>query len=162
MGTRSCVAIPEGDGFRGKYVHWDGYPTWMGRNLHALVAEHGLAEVQRVLVYESAGFSCVDPRKTELETFERDGRFMVIPGYGVAFNPASEQGNAEDWITPFATDGSQRDGWGTEWAYVLSDGGLVIWKMHWKTAPTYVALVPWDQTDMDWEALENEVYATGV
>lgn len=158
MGTRSCVAIPEGDGFRGKYVHWDGYPTHMGKTLYALVDQHGLAEVQRVLVHESAGFSCVDPRKTELDRFEQDGRFLLIPGFGVAYNPDSEQGDVEDWITPFAEDESERDDWGTEWAYVLSDGGLVVWKMGWKSPPTYVALVPWGQPEVDWAAVEAKGY----
>lgn len=33
MGTRSIVAEPHGDGFRGRYVHWDGYPSGVGASL---------------------------------------------------------------------------------------------------------------------------------
>jgi hypothetical protein len=159
MGTRSCVAIAEGDGFRGKYVHWDGYPTYMGKTLHTLVNERGLDEVQRVMVHESAGFSCLDPRKTELDDYEGDGRFMVVPGFGIGYNPDSEQGDVDDWITPFHNDESKRDSWGTAWAYVLSDGGLVVYHMSYRSAPTYVALIPWGAVDTDWEAVEAAAYA---
>lgn len=39
MGIRSVVARPSGDGFEGRYVHWDGYPSGVGASLWA--AHHG-------------------------------------------------------------------------------------------------------------------------
>lgn len=35
MGTRSVIAKPHGDGFMGKYCHWDGYPSGVGAALWA-------------------------------------------------------------------------------------------------------------------------------
>ena len=36
MSTRSCIARAEGDGWSGRYVHSDGYPTWRGAELWKL------------------------------------------------------------------------------------------------------------------------------
>lgn len=33
MSTRGCVAIAQGDGWRGVYNHSDSYPTWLGKKL---------------------------------------------------------------------------------------------------------------------------------
>ena len=35
MGTRSIVGVPHGDGVRGRYCHWDGYPSGVGAALGA-------------------------------------------------------------------------------------------------------------------------------
>ena len=35
MGTRGCVAIAQGDGWRGVYNHWDSYPMELGKELWA-------------------------------------------------------------------------------------------------------------------------------
>lgn len=40
MGTRSVIAEPHGDGFRGRYHHWDGYPSGVGAELWRLQREH--------------------------------------------------------------------------------------------------------------------------
>ena len=37
MSTRSCIARPiETGGFQGRYVHWDGYPSGVGRDVYDL------------------------------------------------------------------------------------------------------------------------------
>ena len=50
MGTRSAIAEPHGESWRGKYVHWDGYPTARGPELFRLyhdVFGCDLAEMMR-------------------------------------------------------------------------------------------------------------------
>ena len=162
MSTNSCIAIPDGDGFRGKYAHSDGYPQHMGKTLHAIVNSKGLAEAQRVLVHESAGFSSVDDNADRgLWSFQQDDpRFILEPGFGVRYDPVLDGGSVDEWITPFAEGERERDNWGTQWGYVLSEGGLVIWLMGYGgSLPTYVTLIPWDATDTDWEAVEAAAYA---
>lgn len=39
MGTRGCIAKPEGDGWAGRYHHWDSYPEGLGRTLQRVHAE---------------------------------------------------------------------------------------------------------------------------
>ena len=36
MSTRACIARPYGEGFRGVYHHWDGYPSGLGASLYRL------------------------------------------------------------------------------------------------------------------------------
>lgn len=47
MSTRSVIARPEGDGFIGRYAHWDGYPTCRGAQLWQSFKELGSAEALR-------------------------------------------------------------------------------------------------------------------
>lgn len=36
MSTRAAIARPSGDGFQGRYHHWDGYPDGLGQTLYEL------------------------------------------------------------------------------------------------------------------------------
>ncbi len=45
MSTRACIARPDGDSWRGIYVHGDGYPSALGVTLVALVRGRGVAAV---------------------------------------------------------------------------------------------------------------------
>lgn len=63
MSTRSAIARPAGDGWEGRYHHWDGYPTGLGSELWSLF--HGRFEgdveaMRRVLIDEHpAGWSTI-------------------------------------------------------------------------------------------------------
>lgn len=62
MSTRSIVGRTEGDGFAGRYVHWDGYPMYQGPILWAWVRAHlsdrdGLRAELDAFVDEHTGYN---------------------------------------------------------------------------------------------------------
>lgn len=122
MGTRSVVAVQTGDDFKGRYIHWDGYPGGVGEQLLAIVKRDGAARAVQVLTEENYGWSNLDSDKEHgaLTAGLDDGRFVIVKGYGIAYTTVQNQSSADDWIT------SGSDDWGTEWAYILRDHELVV------------------------------------
>jgi hypothetical protein len=60
MSTRSVIARPWGKGFRGRYHHWDGYPSGLGAELYALAQPDGpfggdTQKMLKVLIDEHPG-----------------------------------------------------------------------------------------------------------
>lgn len=60
MATRSMIGIEEAGGVRGRYVHFDGYPSDVGQEFAAFFKENGLAGVASLLDKHPAGFSSFD------------------------------------------------------------------------------------------------------
>ena len=86
MATRSVVAIPAGDGWMGRYVHWDGSPGSRLPVLLDLVKRDGLDAVIRTVIEDNYGWSYLDSTQThELDGYHTDGRFIARPGYGAAY-----------------------------------------------------------------------------
>lgn len=154
MGTRSILAVPYGDGWRGRYCHWDGYPTHNGARIWALVQEHGLDEVARMLVIDHYGWSSLSERssRTPLGDGYDDGRFALVDGYGVAYTTEEGQSDPDEWITH---DG---DKWGTEWLYVLAKGGLMVAKVSFSDEVEFLGTFRWDGPEPDWSAIESRGY----
>lgn len=148
MSTRSVVAYPVGDGWRGRYVHSDGYPAGVGATLVRLVKRDGLETVLRKITQDRYGWATLNDdqpnitgvRVSPSATFGTyaygtpqrlvyqlrpggiygDGRFANEPGYGLAYTTVQGQSDPHDWITRDSHDQ------GTEWAYVLSPLGIVV------------------------------------
>lgn len=158
MSTRSIIAEPKGDVWRGRYCHSDGYPTWNGRQLWAIVQRDGVEEARKRLLHDRYGWSTIEPDTTadrDMGIGRQDGRFVVEAGYGIAYTTVQDQSSEDEWITH---DG---DKWGTEWAYVLSDMGLMVGRVGWKDdSVTFLTLAPWGAGEPDWEAIEQGVYAS--
>lgn len=61
MSTRSVIAEPHGDGFRGRYHHFDGYPSGVGAQLwelyHGHFTDDGEAMRQYLITDEPQGWS---------------------------------------------------------------------------------------------------------
>jgi hypothetical protein len=155
MGTRSVVAIPTDNGFKGKYVHWDGYPTAMAKNLHALVAQHGVEAVRCAVVDEHGGWSSIDPTATSMPSHYDPERFEVVPGVGIAYTPQEQP--LDTWIS----SGDEDNGW-VEWGYVLNDTHLSVLRPPQKAegAWEHVGDLPWAQeaTQERLQALEDAGY----
>lgn len=176
MGTRSVIAIPEGDSWRGRYCHWDGYPSHQGQALSAIVARDGLAVAAKTLVEDNYGWSSVDadqpditgvaPRERQIgegwspETIAQqftpdgiygDGRFVNMPGYGVAYTTTGGQSKPDDWIRP-----GDPSYW--EWIYVLSAGGLLVIKRY-RGDGQVVGLFRWSES-IDWGQVTDMAYAS--
>ena len=115
MGTRSIIAIPEGKtGFRGRYAHWDGYPNGVGRALRSIVLRDGMETAIRTLLVDNYGWSTVDAAHyQEVPEYMDDGRFVAVPGYGVAYTTKDGQSDPAIWLSRGDTGN-----W-CEWAYIL-------------------------------------------
>lgn len=154
MGTRSFVAEPHGDTWRGRYCHWDGYPTGKGPTLFAMVRRDGVETVRQRLLHDRYGWSSLhaDQKDEPLSLGYQDGRFACEPGYGIAYTTERGQSDPDEWISPESGD------WGTEWGYILGDAALFVFKVDgWgndKIQVTHLATVPYTD-DPDWEAIEK-------
>jgi hypothetical protein len=64
MGTRGIIAKPEGDGWAGRYHHWDSYPSGLGATLIELHADHFAGDVDAMIAYlidgEPVGWSTIN------------------------------------------------------------------------------------------------------
>ena len=49
MGTRSVIAVKTDTGWKGRYCHWDGYPSGVGANLLRVVARDGFETAVKTL-----------------------------------------------------------------------------------------------------------------
>lgn len=132
MSTRSVVAVPlPGGGWKGRYVHFDGYPSGVGSALAKIVQRDGYEKAVQTLTQDHYGWSTVDGEDVqERYQWENDGRFEAVPGYGIAytdtviegfgFQPGYQQVTSDDWITESGDDQ------GTEYAYVLHPDSLRV------------------------------------
>jgi hypothetical protein len=122
MSTRSVVAKPNGDGFIGRYCHWDGYPSCRGQQIWQTYQELGNAEAVReyALKPDSGGGSwssyCppseVEKREAEKPEYRNDSN--------ETWNTFTQ--NGDWWID------SNADDCGTEWAYVIGDNHLSVFE----------------------------------
>jgi hypothetical protein len=166
MSTRSVVAFQEGDGWRGRYVHSDGYPSARVPDLLKIVERDGVDAAIKTITETWAGWSSLHATQPEIAGVAPDpdagwgtpgftayllapggmygdGRFANVPGYGIAYTTESGQIDADHWI-----DHTDTDIW-LEWAYVLNDRGLTVWKRNWDDATRperpwdLIGFVPW-------------------
>ena len=118
MSTRSCVAIKHEVGWRGRYIHMDGYPSGVGVELIKILARDGYDKAVTILLEQHYGWSSLDaasPSDKALSPVYDDGRFKAVPGYGIAYTTQDGQSSPEQWITDVG------DTMDAEWAYVLQD-----------------------------------------
>ena len=170
MSTRSVVARVEGDGFRGRYVHSDGYPASRGPVLFALYHDTFQRDAERmmsVLLDHHYGWSSLDPAEgtegswkaksgygTGLLEIYSDGRFVQVPRVGVAYTTEQDQTTEDEWYTQDDADVF------LEWAYAVDvesrtlttftaekDGSEYRWK------PVNFASL--DRAQPDWGQLED-------
>ena len=136
MGTRSIIGTPNDQGFEGRYVHWDGYPSGVGAAVFETYRQ--LADLDAVKAYAI-----------------REGQEGYWSSYYDPSTPSGDTGwhsdNGNSWA-------NQTDDWGAEYAYLLTERGLDILENRvpgWQR----IALVPWDAQDVDWSRLDQGVAA---
>lgn len=167
MGTRALIAIPDGPTWKGRYSHFDGYPSHMGHALSMIVTRDGYDAATRTLVTESCGWSSIDPDTPSIEGVEPDPeasirtaagladeygselRFAVRAGYGVAYT---------DWISPTGYQQATLDDWygptddvWQEWVYVLRPEGLEVIAADGHSFGTFA----YDDTTVNFSALQG-------
>lgn len=151
MGTRSLILKPHGDGFLGRYCHWDGYPDGVGQTLINIVRRDGVEKARKVLIDDHHYWSSIDdsmvinlykggdsherdlssyPPGTMIESLSYPGeqcgmvRASYVVGYGEAdLNCPKGDGSDrdDDWVVTPENYGQW--GW-CEWVYLLADAGL--------------------------------------
>ena len=121
MSTRSIIAEPTATGWQGRYCHWDGYPQAKETELFLLVVRDGVDKVRQTIIHDHLSWSCIDPDKKELGTYDSDGRFKLVEGYGVA-HLDMEPGEG------LFTDKDSDFGW-AEYLYILKDDCLEMYDM---------------------------------
>ena len=85
MSTRSVVAYRTESGWRGRYIHFDGYTDYMNPALTTIVQRDGFDKAKAILCDEHRSWSQVDPNvKPSANEFLGD-RGEVVEGYGVAY-----------------------------------------------------------------------------
>lgn len=121
MATRSVVAIPAGDGWIGRYVHWDGSPGSRVPLLLELVARDGIDKVRQTIVSDHYGWSHLHPEQGPeiAESWYQDGRFIAVPGYGLAYT--REQAGGDEMMTDTTSDPV----W-IEYVYVLGPHSITV------------------------------------
>lgn len=169
MSTNSIVAIPDGDGWQGRYVHWNGYPTSQGRAIHEIVRRDGLVAAQRQLVIDSPGWSFIASRwETDFIGVRADRHAEYGSAAYVKWHRTHKYGSVRNktkynLVDGYGVDYADLDGlmWltnvddldGFEWVYVLADGGLLVIDLNGKQ-PVPAGLVWWEDDDVDWSRVE--------
>lgn len=147
MSTRSIVAIPEGDGWKGRYVHFDGIPLGVGKSIWKIVVRDGIDAAIDTLVHKHYGWSAID--HDDRSWFDNESGH--VHGYGLAYEP-EDQGDW--WIHAQDTDKS----W-CEWFYVITQTGLAVgWLSGPDYVPMYAGFVRWDDPNPDFRAIQDMAY----
>lgn len=143
MSTRSAFGTLENGHFRGRYIHSDGYPSYNGVMITRLLQRDGVERTLQVLTQDHYGWSSLIPDLPELTLelradlpnirydFENpahswsylqpgeiqgDGRFVGVPGYGIAYTTEEGQSDPNEWVE-FSL-GDTNNLW-IEWAYAV-------------------------------------------
>lgn len=143
MSTRSVIAVPTDNDWKGRYVHWDGYPSHMGAQLTAIIQRDGYEKAVKVLTEDHKSWSGIS---TEGSYDEFGG--IAVPGYGAAHNDIPE--GDDPWIYPGNQD------W-TEYVYLLLPFGIAVYKRsNDKDGDIFVGLFDW-QDELDWGQIELDI-----
>lgn len=181
MGTRGIIAKVEGDGWKGRYHHWDSYPEGLGKTLHEARDKYFDGNVQalikKLIDDEPVGWSSINgfdlskpPQWGEERQREEENGPQSYSARGE--KPHTGLDSTGVWITSDGDDG------GTEWCYVLSERGITVLERRFGSPENdqghgvgmfgfgasdttsggywhYCAFVPWDvETDgVPWEEI---------
>lgn len=118
MSTRSCVAIPQGDGWAGRYVHSDGYPEHMVPTLLDLIDRKGVDRVVDVLINWNGGWSFIGTYEGITNTLG-DARARFVSDYGLAYTKTEHP--MTEWITS-----ENPDALFIEYVYIIGPKSLTV------------------------------------
>jgi hypothetical protein len=151
MGTRSVVGVPYGDGFRGRYCHWDGYPTYNGVHLWRMIQRDGIEKVVNTIVFDNYQWSSLDHCKNNVVLNNGETLKNVVRGYGSIYTDVTE----DDWIT--YTGNASDDLWCTEWAYILDVNSktMSIMKIDNNQVRLLTTINVENGDEPDWENLQD-------
>lgn len=154
MGTRSIIGHPYGDGFRGRYCHWDGYPTYNGKGIWDLVKRDGIEKAASTLFIDNYQWSSLNETKFVPDIINGEELRNVVPGYGTVYTDASP----EDWVT--WTGSEEDDLWCTEWAYIIDvpSSTMTIFKIDNNQVTLVTTINMNNNSEPDWEFIQAKGY----
>jgi hypothetical protein len=124
MSTHAIIGTPTPDGgFRGRYVHHDGFPHGVGKTFAAIIARDGLEYALRVLTRQYTSWSLLDE---DLPAHADKIPFTVrhdvqVDGYGMAHHP--DEPTTAEWYSDTGTTEA-----GAEWAYAATPESVQVWR----------------------------------
>ena len=118
MSTRSVVAIPQGDGWKGRYVHSDGYPEHMLPTLMDLVNRKGVDRVIDVLINWNPGWSFIGSYDN-MTNYLGEDRAHFVSDYGLAYS--RQEQSMDDWYTH-----DNGDALFIEFVYILGPKSITV------------------------------------
>lgn len=160
MSTRALIAVPgRGGVFHGRYHHFDGYPSGLGRELCKLYVDlfdQNIDAMRQLLFYDHpAGWSNIIGVDWTLpigyKSFSSVGREKPPP-------MCYCHGDRAEGPHPPIRPGDTTD---TEYCYVLGDIDMAILAQSWNSRGVWrhVDAVPWDigynGTDREWGYLDR-------
>ncbi len=124
MSTRSIIARPTPAGFAGRYCHWDGYPSGVGRTLYTLRNGHfhrDTTALLRVLIDEHpAGWSIIVDADFSLDPRWIDDDHQIPPDHPDRLRPRCYCHGDRNEAPMLLTYPAGRDGLSdAEFAYVI-------------------------------------------
>lgn len=146
MGTRGIIARVTGDGFTGRYHHWDSYPTQLGKTLYDNAQRFGVGSMLRTLLDDHpAGWSTINGYDLDQPAGYRDGERREGEGpICYCHGARSEEAQA-------LTD---KDDAGAEWAYAFSKDGATMAVLERGDGWAIRAVVQLDGPEPEWAAIE--------
>lgn len=121
MATRSIVAEPYKDGWRGRYVHWDGSPQTRLPILQRIVIRDGVKKARKTLIHNRISWSSLCDTQKGLGEYDDPSRVSAVDGYGVVHTDIlpKEFGNwmFHDYDKEFA--------W-AQYLYILDDEAVIV------------------------------------
>ena len=130
MGTRATIAKQtEKNAYIGRYIHFDGYPSGVGKGIINALEHFGLTKGKEVLLDEHpAGWSNI----ASCDWTQEIGYVESIdaPNRDRPMCYCHGDRNEEEWLIDSAD--SENDGW-AEWVYVFNDSinSLMVYKKNY-------------------------------
>lgn len=129
MSTNGIVAAPYGDSWRGRHVNWDGYPSWLGKQLQTIVLSDGVDKAVEGLIDAVQEWSSVD------SNCKADGdRDISVEGYGKYYEDQQDH-----FYTPADSGGT--------WVYVLGESVMEILYNGESRSVPYADIVDWSKVE---------------
>lgn len=169
MGTRGVIARAKGDGWEGRYHHWDSYPTGLGKRLQEVYQQIGLERMKKLLIDEHpVGWSTIlacditkepgfraygVPHDDEPDPHDHPAHDTWERSHGPQCYCHGDRHETEELLI---TD--QSDDCGTEWAYVLAEKVPVMTIYKRRYSPdrwAYAGQAHLDTPDFPWERMEQ-------
>lgn len=152
MGTRSIIAKQDGDAWKGRYAHWDGYPAHQGKTIWDIVQRDGYETAVNTLVNENFYWSALDANHGD--TALSESRWINVKGYGVAGN--DEQASPDEWYTP----ADMLDCW-IDYIYIVTVGGLWVISVQ-ERGNVVLGIFRWDENEPNWGKVQNSALEDNV
>ena len=156
MSTRSVVARPVGDGFSGRYVHWNGYPTYQGATLWQMAKVEFKGDVEallKALIDQGGAWSALGDEQTWTAYAKKH---PPMPGEkqrwvkGLGVKMADKSVELVEWHGE--EDNFFMD---AEWIYVLSGGESPIMSvLTGDNPPALIGSFFLEGPEPDWQVVE--------